>query len=276
MAVSTLAEALATFQLECSWTSAKIELNQNIAVFEDSITADKISDQSIFLYVNDNNNENCRFNSLSHEWTFNECAKNGKNKIIYDRNHEIFSSPKVLFEVECLTATSSKSVTVDNPFLHADQTPGFPPFDVGSISDNPDEELEDVPKLSSFTPLTVPLKFIYTNGGTEVPTVGNKLLVDDEVTVSLNLEGFPEGVGGALGKCGVSLAGRKTTIFNDGCATVEGVRANALNSFDFALPFCSDFSTKLIEISCTGSFCTSDFCEGELPLCPSVHNFISC
>ena len=48
---------------------------------------------------------------------------------------------------------------VDNPFLHAD-----PGLDVGSISDKPGEEgepLEDVPKLSAFTPL-VTSAFVYS------------------------------------------------------------------------------------------------------------------
>ena len=75
-----------------------------------------------------------------------------------------------------------------------------------------------------------------------------KLLVDDKVTVSLNLEGFPDGVGGAMDKCEMMLSGRKTTLFEGGCATVHGVEVNALDSFNLALPFCGDYSSKFIGI----------------------------
>ncbi|CBY37256.1 unnamed protein product [Oikopleura dioica] len=277
MPVSLFRDALATFQLECSWTSAKLELSEDISLFDKSITPEQLSDENVFLYVNDNTNENCRFSSLSHSWDFKECAKNGRNLIIFDHNHEIFSSPKVLFEVECLTSIASGSVQVDNPFRHADENFGIP--DVGNVADksNEDEEdLETVPTLSAFTPLTVPLKFTYTNGGMEVAQANGKLLVDDQVTVSLNLEGLPDGVGGALNKCDIMLGGRKTTIFEGGCAMVHGVEVNSLDSFNFALPFCGDFLSKFINLSCTGSFFTDNTCENEPRVCLNSQKLISC
>jgi hypothetical protein len=95
---------------------------------------------------------------------------------------------------------------------------------------------------------TVPLKFTYTNGGTDVVQANGKLLVDDEVTVSLNLEGFPDGVSGSLDKCDMMLGGRKTTLIEEGCAIVHGVEVNALDSFNFALPFCGDYSSTFISM----------------------------
>jgi len=278
MPISTLRDALATFKLDCSWTSAKLELSDHISLFENSITPRQLSDGDVFLYVNDQKNENCRFSSFSHSWTFKECAKNGRNKIIFDHSHEIFSSPKVLFEVQCLTSVASGSVQVDNPFRHSDEHFGIP--DVGNVSDRDDdegeEELEDVPTLSAFTPLTVPLKFTYTNGGTDVVQANGKLLVDDEVTVSLNFEGFPDGVGGSLEKCDMMLGGRKTTLIEGGCATAHGVEVNALDSFNFALPFCGDYSSTFIDLSCTGRFCAEESCAEGPRVCLSSQKIISC
>lgn len=48
-------------KLECSWTSAKLELSEDISLFDKSITPEQLSDENVFLYVNDNTNENCRF-----------------------------------------------------------------------------------------------------------------------------------------------------------------------------------------------------------------------